>query len=253
LAAAGVAAGAWWAAGEPAAPAALWAAAAAAALAAFANADNDRHDVGIDAIAHPDRPLVRGTVTDHAAAGFAVAGAGLGIAFAAAARPALGVLAAVVVAAMAAYNRRGSRAGVAGNLLVAVLASLPFLFGAWSVGRPAAAIALVGLAVPLHLAREVAKDLDDAAGDAGGGRRTVPLAYGGSAARALFVGALVAFLAALVAFGGRHAHLRGLLLPAVGLTLAGAWRVLRGRRGAPALLKGAMVAAMASLLAGRGG
>ncbi|HVE79441.1 MAG TPA: UbiA family prenyltransferase [Gemmatimonadaceae bacterium] len=251
LAAAGVLLGAWWAGGDTVGPP-LLTAAAAAGLTTFANVDNDRHDVAIDAVAHPERPLVRGTVTAGAAARLALVAAIAGLGLAAAARPALGAAAAAVLALMALYNRAVSRSGLPGNLVVAALASLPFLFGAWSVGRPAAGLGITALAVPLHLAREVAKDIDDSAGDVLA-RRTVPVAYGAGAARALFAGALVAFWAALAAFAGRHAHLRWLLLPAVGLTLAGAWRVLHGRRGAPALLKAAMVAAMASLLAGHSG
>jgi 4-hydroxybenzoate polyprenyltransferase len=151
---------------------------------------------------------------------------------------------------MLAYTPLLKPRGLPGNVAVSVLASLPFLYGGWSVGRPGPTLALVALAVPLHLAREIAKDLDDAPGDAGA-RRTLPVAAGPRAARAALLLALLAFLGVLGPFVAVRPRLALLVLPAVGLALLGAWRALRGRRGAPALLKASMLCAMASLLAAR--
>ena len=248
ISAAGVGLGAWWAGGPALGRRAVIAAGAAAALAGVANAYNDYRDREIDAVAHPARPLPRGLLVPRDAVVVAAACAALGIALAAAARPALGALSVAVVGAMLVYSARLKRRGLPGNLLVALLASLPFLYGAWSVGRPAAAAPLLMLAVPLHLAREVAKDLEDAPADAAGERRTLPLVHGAGAARAVVLAALVAAAAAAAPLAGRRPLFAALALPAAALFALAARRSVAGRRGAPRLLKAGMLCAMAALV-----
>lgn len=249
IAAGGVVAGALWAAGRgaPLAPL-LFAAGAATALTALANAFNDFTDREIDRVAHPERPLPSGTLRPFTALAVAATGAISGIVLAALARPALGALSAAVATLMVVYSTSLKRHGLPGNLVVAVLASLPFLYGAWAAGRPEAASALLALAIPLHLAREIAKDLDDAPGDAGV-RRTLPVARGVAAARAALVAALVIFLAALAAMAWRRPRFAVAALPVVVLSCVAAWRATRGQRGGPLLFKSAMVCALFSLAA----
>jgi geranylgeranylglycerol-phosphate geranylgeranyltransferase len=249
IAAGGVVAGALWAAGlhAPVRPVAL-AAGAAAALTALANAFNDYTDRDIDRVAHPDRPLPRGTLMPSTALALAGTGALSGVVLSGLVRPALGLLSVAVVVLMIAYSARIKRHGLPGNLLVAVLASLPFLYGAWAVGRPRSAVALLALAIPLHLAREIAKDLDDAPGDAGR-RRTLPLSRGIAAARAAMLVALVIFLAALTAMAWRRPRFAAAALPVAVLSCAAAWRAMHGERGGPLLFKSAMVCALFSLAA----
>jgi geranylgeranylglycerol-phosphate geranylgeranyltransferase len=250
LAAGGVLVGAWWAGGDPLSTGPLLAAACAIALAGLANAANDAHDHGIDRVAHPARPIPSGALTVAAARRVAVVSALAALLLASMLDG--GVLAAtvVVVALMLAYTPWIKPLGLPGNLTVAALASLPFVYGGWSVGRPGATLVLVALAVPLHLARELAKDLDDAVGDAGR-RRTVPIAHGPRVARIALVLAFLAFLSVLAMFISARPHLAPFVLPAVALAAVAVWRAVRGGRGAPALLKASMVCAMAALIAAR--
>ena len=250
IAAAGVLAGAWWARGDLAAGPTWLAVLSAVALTAVANASNDIADVEIDRAAHPERPLPRGELSVRDATVLAVAGAAVGAGAAALLAPALGALAVGVALAMALYSWRIKRAGLPGNLLVALLASLPFLWGAWSAGDPRAAAPLVLLAMPLHLAREIAKDLDDAAADAPV-RRTLPVRFGPAVARGALLLALLAFGAVLVPFAGERPRFAIAVLPVVLLVVLGALRALRGERGGPLLLKSAMVCAILSLAAAR--
>jgi geranylgeranylglycerol-phosphate geranylgeranyltransferase len=252
IAAAGVILGAWWTGGDPRGPHVVAATLAALALAAFANAYNDVQDVAIDRVAHPKRPLATGRLRPAQALAIARVAAVASVILATAAAPGLGVMSLLVLAAMQQYSLRVKRSGLAGNVLVAVVASLPFLYGGWSVGHAGATWPLVALAMPLHLAREIAKDIDDLAGDALS-RRTLPAVLGLRAARATFVVALILFFVAVAIFARHHPLLRPLLLAAVLLALASAWCALAGRRGGPLLLKSAMVCAMASLLGARGG
>lgn len=250
IAALGVLVGAWWAAGTVADPRTAFAAASAVLLASFANAFNDLCDVEIDRVAHPSRPLPREQLSARAAARIAWSAAALGVVSSGLAWPALAAVSCVVIAAMALYSARVKRAGVFGNLLVAVLASLPFLYGTWSVGAPSAAAPLLVIGIPLHFAREVAKDLDDAEGDVEA-RWTLPLAYGAKRARAVVVISTIVAVAALAPLMLAHHLFAVLVTPAVVLCAIAAAQIARGRAGGATLLKTAMVCAMLSLLVTR--
>jgi geranylgeranylglycerol-phosphate geranylgeranyltransferase len=250
IAATGVLVGAWWAGGDPLSTGPLLAAACAIALACLANASNDVHDRDLDRIAHPDRPIPSGALGVATARRVAALSALVALLLASTLDGTVLAATVVVVALMLAYTPWIKPHGLPGNVTAAVLASLPFLYGGWTVGRPAMTAILVALAIPLHLARELAKDLDDAAGDAGR-RRTLPVAHGPRAARIALVSAFVAFLAVLASFVATRPHFAPFVVPAVALASAAVRRAMRGRPGAPALLKASMVCAMAALLAAR--
>lgn len=247
LAVAGVILGAWWATGRPNEPETIVMAGIAVLLTAFANADNDVRDFDIDRVAHPTRPLPSGRLSLQAArivVGFCAASALVLSAL-------LGgpqTLAAVgVIAAMTVYNRGVKALGVPGNVVVAIVASLPFLFGAWSAGAAGAGIPLFLVGVPLHFAREIAKDLDDVEGDASY-RRTLPLRAGPGAARLVVVSSVALFVVALAPFAVRRPTFAIVVLPAVALCLVASRRVLSGQRGTARLLKSAMVVAMVAFV-----
>jgi 4-hydroxybenzoate polyprenyltransferase len=232
LAAAGVFVGARGAGVSWSAPV-VAAALAAVCLSVVANAFNDYDDRAIDAIVHPTRPLPSGTITPHAALRAVVVGAVGGVALSTAARPVLGAVSLAVMAGMLAYGRIKARWGVVGNATVAILGSMPFLYGAWAAGRPDAGIVLVGIAAPLHFAREIAKDVDDIDGDRGR-RRTLPIVAGVGVARGIEVAATVVFIVAWVFFLGAG----WIAWPAVALAVAAAYW------GTPPVYKAAMAGAM---------
>ena len=247
LAAAGVLVGAWWGGGDPTAAAVLLTAGAAIALTAVANAENDYRDRAIDATAHPGRPLPSGALRPRTArivvAVAAIAAIGLALAVSAA----MALATTAVVGAMIAYSPLLKPLGLPGNITVAVIASLPFVYGAWAVGTPSAALPLFTIAVPLHFARELAKDLEDAAADAPS-RRTLPVARGAAATRIALVAALVPGVVVLTWMIVDRPRLGVLVIPAIVAAALGTRRALRGRRGAPSLYKLAMACAMASLI-----
>jgi geranylgeranylglycerol-phosphate geranylgeranyltransferase len=249
LSALGVAFGAWWVGWGPVA-AIAFAAGGAACLTVTANVWNDLADIEIDRLAHPERPLPSGLVSARAARQVATISGIAGVALEAAASPALGALSVMVVALMFAYSPWIKRTGLLGNGVVALLASLPFLYGAWVVGRPRGAIVLVMIAVPLHLAREVAKDLEDAPADAGS-RRTLPVSAGASVAIAVLSAASLAFLLLLVPFARSRPLFAAAAVPAAALVLYAVGIAVRGHRGSPLVFKLAMVCAMAAFLTAR--
>ena len=250
-AAAGVLVGAWWAGWGPAADVAM-AALAAIALTAAANAWNDLADVDIDRVAHPMRPLPSGAVTAEAAERIAMGAATAAVVCASDVSVTLGLCTIAVLLLMRLYSPWLKRAGVAGNLVVSVLASLPFVYGSYAAGSWQRGIPLVLIAIPLHFARELAKDLDDRDADRST-RRTLPIIAGVHSTHIAIVGALIASSAAL-AFGvlpqvRSQALLLGALVPAVAAIALATQRALRGRPGSPAYFKLAMVCAMAALIA----
>ena len=248
IAGAGVALGAWWAGGRLDDSRVIAAIVAALALAAFANTANDINDVEIDRVAHPRRPLPRGLLSIRGAWIVAVSAAAISLVAATAARLELGAVTSVVLPAMFLYSRGFKRFGLPGNLLVAILGSLPFLYGGWAAGAPRATLSLVALAIPLHLAREIAKDLDDVAADAGS-RSTIPVAHGTGAARVALMVSLLGFCAMLVPWVQRSPRFALLIAPALVLCALAAHRALAGREGSPIRFKAAMVLAMASVVA----
>ena len=250
IAAIGVYVGAWWALRDVSRPATLAAALAAVALTGYANAFNDLADIAIDRTAHPRRPLPSGALNPRTVQLFAALLAATGIALAFIARPSLGILSVAVVALMTLYSTSLAALPLLGNIAVAVLASLPFFYGAVSVGDTRAGLVLLGVAAPLHLARELAKSLDDAHADAPY-RRTAPIAFGRGAACTLVVLSVAVFAWRLLALAPTQPRLRMLAIPALVICVIATRRALAGRIGAPLLFKSAMLAAMAALVAAR--
>lgn len=247
IAAGGVLLGAWWVGGNAFGGRPIVAALAAIALTAVANGYNDVTDVEIDRIAHPARPIPLGTISPAMARRMVWVAAGIALVFATLARLELGALTLVVLALMITYSQRIKALGMPGNLTVAVLASLPFLYGGWSVGRPRESLALVAVAIPLHLAREIAKDMEDAAADAAT-RRTLPVTAGRAIARSMLLATMASFMFVLGSFVNSHPEFALAILPAVLFSAIATWRSWTGMRGGPLLYKTAMVAAMASLV-----
>jgi geranylgeranylglycerol-phosphate geranylgeranyltransferase len=253
IAAAGVLIGAWWAGWGDASAIAL-ASLAAIALTAAANTWNDLADIDIDFIAHPERPLPSGALSRASAERIAMAAATGAVASASAVSAELGVTTVGVLLLMRLYSPWLKRAGFAGNLVVAVLASLPFVYGSYAAGSWQRGVPLLLLAIPLHLARELAKDLDDREADRST-RRTIPVIGGVHSTRAAIVAALIAGALAFV-FGiapqvKSLALLLAALVPALAALALATALALRGRPGSPAFFKLAMACAMAALLVAR--
>jgi geranylgeranylglycerol-phosphate geranylgeranyltransferase len=244
IASGGVVLGAWWV--QPGFPwtrelglgiLATW------CVTAAVNALNDAADVEIDRVAHPDRPIPRGDLSRSTVlrAGVGAWLLGFAVAQAMPTVPAMIVDAALLVAIGYAFSLNARL--VLGNLVVAIVASLPFLLGGALVGDAGDALPLFVVAVPLHFAREVMKDVADAPGDRAH-RDTIPLRWGARAARGIALVSVAAYTAlASVLFVAAGLRLLALLPSA----LVAAWAVVKAPARAPTLLKLAMLLAMAAL------
>ena len=249
MSAGGVVAGAWWSAGRLTTHVAL-AAVAAIVLTAVANSANDLADIEIDRVAHPRRPLPSGAISPRSAARFAVACSAIALGLTALIDVRLTALTVGVLATMWMYSARLKRHGIPGNVAVAILGSLPFFYGAYAVGEPAKGALLVTVAAPLHFAREVAKDLDDARGDASA-RRTLPVTRGAASARAAVVIGVVVYALAVVLLANPYPLFAMLLLPTIFLAALAVRRLYRAAGGTAGLLKAAMVVALVALIISR--
>jgi geranylgeranylglycerol-phosphate geranylgeranyltransferase len=165
-------------------PASLWIALVLAAFStafvtAGGNVVNDILDRESDRVNHPDRPLVTGAISPKAARWTA---AGLLIAAVVVAvpvillRPLVGALLAVALTALLSSEFRFKSAGFGGNLLVAFLTGLVFLYGGAAAGMPVAVLPFGFMAFFATLSREVIKDMEDITGDVN--RRTLPRVRG---------------------------------------------------------------------------
>lgn len=155
------------------------AAASTACVTAGGNVLNDVLDLEVDRTNHPDRPLVTGAIGFETARGMVVALflAGLIVALPViAAAPLVGALFALAVLTIVAYEFGLKARGFAGNLAVALLTALVFLYGGAAASNAVVLLPFAGMAFLATLSREVIKDMEDVAGDVG--RRTLPMAYG---------------------------------------------------------------------------
>ncbi|MGD0250476.1 MAG: geranylgeranylglycerol-phosphate geranylgeranyltransferase [Thermoplasmata archaeon] len=150
-----------------------------ALVTAAGNVLNDILDLEVDRTNHPDRPLVKGEINVGTAQGLVV---GLFVAglFAAlpviAADPLVGFLLAVAVLSLLGYEFLLKARGFVGNLVVALLTALVFLYGGAAAGNATLLLPFAGMAFLATLSREVIKDMEDVRGDVG--RTTLPMTYG---------------------------------------------------------------------------
>ncbi|HJQ93336.1 MAG TPA: geranylgeranylglycerol-phosphate geranylgeranyltransferase [Candidatus Thermoplasmatota archaeon] len=168
-----------------------WVAAPVAAflLAGFGNVLNDLRDARLDAKAHPARPLPSGRirVADARLWAFVLLAFGLYEAYLAAGRATFAFALANALA-LAGYEAWFKRAGLPGNVLVAMLVASTFAFGAVAAGTDPRDWGLLWLLVAMaflaNVARELLKDVEDQDADRGE-RTTLPLQAGPGPTRIL--------------------------------------------------------------------
>ena len=162
-----------------------------------ANAFNDYYDYEIDLINRPNRPLSRGMITSFQALSFAVILFAIG-SVTAFQLPFYARLTAVGVAMplIIIYSMRLKGTPLLGNISVAMILGLTFVFCGLSFNKLDPMIMPAILAFGLTLVRELIKDIADVEGDNSAGLKTLPLVIGKN--KAIIVAMIKAVLIGLV-------------------------------------------------------
>ncbi|MBQ37191.1 MAG: MFS transporter [Gemmatimonadaceae bacterium] len=241
--------------GPHATAAVVFAAAGAAAIAAAGNGMNDVIDLQTDRLNRATRPLPSGRLSAGVALALSslLGVTGLALAFLAGLLP--GMIAFAVVVGLALYNWFLKRVGLAGNLLVSLIAATTFPYGAAAAGGWGRWWIPALFAVGYHLARELVKGVEDTEGDRLAGVRTVARIYGDhracrSAAVLLALVGLAAPLPVLLdIYGLAYLALVGLLDVFLASIVLSLWSGNPGgRRLSPRLLLGMALGLVAIVL-----
>lgn len=172
----------------------------------FAQVANDIADAQVDRIGKPHRPLPSGAVSMATAKTTAWCCAA-GCLLTAAAHAATLAFAAALLALSWLYSMRLKSTVLAGNILVAALASSTVPFGAVAGGHvPPRVFAVQGVVLTFSLTFEIVKTAIDALGDAAAGIRTVATRLGVPVAARLAAVAALAFVATTPWPAWHHDH-----------------------------------------------
>jgi geranylgeranylglycerol-phosphate geranylgeranyltransferase len=210
---------------------ALTLAVSAALVGASGNVFNDLADLEVDRVNKPWRPLPSGEIGEGEALAACLALALAGVLAGGLVSTLNLLIAASACALLFAYSWRLKREGFAGNVAIALLSALNIVYGGVAGPEPAASLLPAAYAFLVILARELVKGLEDVAGDAAAGIKTVAVRYGlgaalkaGSAAAAALV-ALSPLPYAALGYSARYllVALLGVDLPLV-LSIYLLWR-----------------------------
>jgi geranylgeranylglycerol-phosphate geranylgeranyltransferase len=143
-----------------------------------ANSINDYYDLEIDRINKPERPLPSGLIAPINARVFALILFALGILMGCF----IHLIAFYIVLCSSIllylYSYRFKRTVLCGNLIVAFISGMAFIYGGLAVGRYREALIVGIFAFLFHLSREIIKDIEDMKGDRSQGLITYPLRHG---------------------------------------------------------------------------
>lgn len=200
----------------------LSAAASASLILAAGNIHNDICDLAADRVNAPGRPLPSGDVGGKAAALLAAALSLAGLLLSLPLGPPGIGIACGAVLLLTFYNIRLKGIPLAGNLAVAILGGVAFIYGGIAGGAVREACIPALFAFLFHLGREIIKDAADARGDHAAGLQTVATMWGAGTAvwGAVFVFVLLGAATSLPYVWGRFGP--GYIL----LIAGGVWPVL---------------------------
>ncbi len=160
---------------------------AAALTAAAGNIINDIYDIVPDKISHPNRVLVLGTLTKNEA-WYEYLFINFASAFIAAfLSPTLLVIIFIAISLLFIYSSYLKKLTLIGNVIVALITGLAFIYGGFAANNPQAAIIPAIFAFLINLIREIVKDIQDIEGDSKLNFKTFPIRYGLNASQRLIL------------------------------------------------------------------
>ena len=164
-------------------------------LAAFAascalasgNILNDIYDIDIDKINKPFRPLPSGKIKIKNAYSLYLLLILFSIVLSFLVSEMTMIIVVISILLLFLYSKYLKRIPLVGNIIVAFLTGLVFIFGGVVVENPIAAIAPAVFAFLINLIREIVKDMEDVEGDSRAGVTTFPIRFGFKNSRLLIV------------------------------------------------------------------
>jgi len=147
-------------------------------IAAGGNAQNDYYDQKTDAINRPERPIPSGRISPRFAFIFSILCYIAGIVLGWLIGIETGLIASVVAIMLWLYAARGKMMGLGGNMIIALICALAFIYGGLVVQNPVLAVFPAVFAFLMHLSREIIKDVQDISGDRQSGARTLAIRAG---------------------------------------------------------------------------
>ncbi len=171
-------------------------------LAAFAasfalasgNIINDINDVEIDKINKPLRPLPSGNLTIQQAYGLYISSVFLSILISLFLNEVALAIVLFSIILLFFYSKYLKSILLVGNMTVAFLTSLVFIFGGVVVENPTAAIVPAIFAFLINLIREIVKDIEDVEGDSKADLVTFPIKFGDKKSKILILFVIISLI-----------------------------------------------------------
>ncbi|MGQ9798261.1 MAG: geranylgeranylglycerol-phosphate geranylgeranyltransferase [Ignavibacterium sp.] len=151
---------------------------AASIVAASGNVINDMFDIEIDKIAHPERPLASGKLKTIEAKYFYIVLIIISISISLILTNHLLIITVFAISLLFLYSFILKKIPLVGNIVIALLTALAFLFGGVAVDNFSGAIIPAIFAFLINLIRELVKDAEDYEGDKTYSVNTFPIKFG---------------------------------------------------------------------------
>ena len=156
----------------------LFASIAASLVTAAGNIVNDIFDIETDKIAHQDRVLVLGKISKKEAWAEYIILNSISIIISVSLSVKLMVIVLATIILLYIYSSTLKKLPLIGNLTIAFLTGLAFIYGGFAAGNPISAIVPAVFAFLINLIREIVKDMQDIEGDKTSGVITFPIKFG---------------------------------------------------------------------------
>lgn len=156
----------------------LFASIAAAFVTAAGNIINDIFDIDTDRISHQDRILVLGKISKKEAWTELILLNSISIIISVWLSVKLMVIVLCTIILLYIYSSTLKKLPLIGNITIAFLTGLAFIYGGFAASNPMAAIIPAGFAFLVNLIREVVKDIQDIEGDLKINYNTLPIKVG---------------------------------------------------------------------------
>jgi len=158
---------------------------------------NDYFDRDIDKKVHPDRPIPSGKITPMQGLTFSIILFSVSLILSVFINTLCLIIAVITIDLLILYETILKNQGIVGNMVVAFIIAISFIYGGASIGRPEMSLDFTALAFFLMLGREILMDVTDMEGDKLN-RYTLPMKIGGR--NATYIGCLFLSISILFLF-----------------------------------------------------